>query len=71
MKNIRFLSENFQFLLVKFSIYLNRHVFLMTSIFVPFLKGFSQKGKHVSFVKLAEYLPSESVPLKYSLLKVV
>ena len=30
MKNIRvFLSENFQFLMVKFSIYLNRRVFVM------------------------------------------
>ena len=30
MKNIKsFLSENFQFLVVKFSIYLNRRVFLM------------------------------------------
>ena len=29
MKNVRFLSENFQFLEVKFSIYLNRHVFIM------------------------------------------
>ena len=30
MKNIRvFLSENFQFLEVKFSIHLNRHVFVM------------------------------------------
>ena len=30
MKNIRFvLSENFQFLEVKFSVYLNRHVFVM------------------------------------------
>ena len=30
MKNIRFfLSENFPFLVVKFSIYLNRHVFVM------------------------------------------
>ena len=33
MKNIRdFLSENFQFLEVKFSIYLNRHVFVMEPI---------------------------------------
>ena len=32
MKNIRvFLSEKFQFLEVKFSIYLNRHVFVMVS----------------------------------------
>ena len=30
MKNIRFfLSENFHFLVVKFSVYLNRHVFIM------------------------------------------
>ena len=29
MKNISFLSENFQFLKVKFSIYLNRRVFVM------------------------------------------
>ena len=33
MNNIRvFLSENFQFLEAKFSIYLNRHVFVMESI---------------------------------------
>ena len=32
MKNIRvFLSEIFQFLEVKFSIYLNRHVFVMSA----------------------------------------
>ena len=29
MKNIIFFSENFQFLVVNFSIYLNRRVFLM------------------------------------------
>ena len=29
MKNISFLSENFPFLEVKFSIYLNRRVFVM------------------------------------------
>ena len=35
MKNIRlfFLSENFQFLEVKFSMYLNRHVFVMQQMF--------------------------------------
>ena len=34
MKNIRvfFLSENFQFLEEKFSRYLNRHVFVMTTL---------------------------------------
>ena len=31
VKNIKFLSENFQFLEVKFSIYLNRRVFMMIS----------------------------------------
>ena len=31
MKNIRiFLSENFHFLVIKFSVYLNRRVFVMT-----------------------------------------
>ena len=30
MKNRVFLSENFQFLMVKFSIYLNRRVFVMS-----------------------------------------
>ena len=29
MKNIGFLSENFHFLEVKFSIYMNRHVYVM------------------------------------------
>ena len=30
MKNVRFfLSENFHFLVVKFSVYLNRHVFVI------------------------------------------
>ena len=33
-KCLRFLSENFQFLEVKFSIYLNRHVFEMKSFFM-------------------------------------
>ena len=32
MKNIRFLSENVQFLVMKFSIYLNRRVFVMDII---------------------------------------
>ena len=42
MKNIRvfFLSENFQFLEVKFSIYLNRRVFVMAFFF----KDCSNKG---------------------------
>ena len=30
MKNIRILFENFRFLVVKFSIYLNRRVFVMS-----------------------------------------
>ena len=38
MKNIRdLLSENFQFLKVKFSIYLNRRVFIMGEKFCDFL----------------------------------
>ena len=30
-KYLNFLSENFYFLMVKFSVYLNRHVFVMHS----------------------------------------
>ena len=33
-KILEFLSENFQFLVVKFSVYLNRRVFVMTIICV-------------------------------------
>ena len=37
MKNIRvFLSENFQFLEVKFSIYLNRRVFVMSRFIINY-----------------------------------
>ena len=32
MKTIRILSEDFQFLVVKFSIYLNRRVFVMFTL---------------------------------------
>ena len=43
MKNISFLSENFQFFEVKFSIYLNRHVFVMENfvLFYYFLFFFA------------------------------
>ena len=30
-----FLSENFHFLVVKFSVYLNRHVFVMEALHTP------------------------------------
>ena len=40
MKNMSFLSENFQFLEVKFSIYLNRHVFVMRCLLLVKLKHF-------------------------------
>ena len=32
MKNITFLSVNFHFWVVKFSVYLNRHVFAVTDL---------------------------------------
>ena len=56
MKNISFffLSENFQFLEVKFSIYLNRHVFVMF-----FLGRYSSFiGLPVLCACLSEYLQS-------------
>ena len=40
MKNIRiYLSENFHLLLVKFSVYWNRHVFVMTKALVKVAFG--------------------------------
>ena len=48
-KKSKFLSENFQFLVVKFSVYLNRHVFVMIIIFYYYyLKG---NAKYVSEMK--------------------
>ena len=48
MKNIRnFLSENFPFLVVKFSIYLNRRVFVM--IFRKSYKGYNFCAKGYNF----------------------
>ena len=41
MKNINFLSENFLFLEVKFSIYLNRHVCVMLLYHLVCLVKFS------------------------------
>ena len=53
MKNIRvFLSENFQFLEVKFSIYLNRRVFVMGKT-VTF--SFCKKKKKKKKKTMAEY----------------
>ena len=43
-----FLSENFQFLEVKLSIYLNRHVFVMVlCLFVPNLESRDKINKNV------------------------
>ena len=38
-KILEFLSENFQFLMVKFSIYLNRRVFVMSTLVVNATRG--------------------------------
>ena len=40
-----FLSENFQFLEVKFSIYLNRRVYVM-SLLLPVLQGWQSTGQY-------------------------
>ena len=50
MKTIRvFLSENFQFLVVKFSLYLNRSVFVMGSNAVPLLQFLCVRVSMVSY----------------------
>ena len=47
MKNIRFLSENFQFLEVKFSIYMNRRVFVMFSLMRPKINVLDSFIRHI------------------------
>ena len=44
MKHIRILSEHFQFLVVKFSIHLNRRVFVMGAIFPFRVDPFLSRG---------------------------
>ena len=52
MKNIRvFLAENFQFLEVKFSLYLNRRVFVMRAAF------FEKRDKTQLWCKNSENIP--------------
>ena len=47
MKNISvFLSENFHFLVVKFSVYLNRHVFVMGDNFYEMSAYILRKKKN-------------------------
>ena len=48
MKNLRFvLSENFQFLEVKFSIYLNRRVFIMS---LYFMRSMFSRATFIDFI---------------------
>ena len=49
MKNVRFLSENFQFLLGKFSIYLDRRVYV-----IPHMNPLLKKG---SILKGSKFFP--------------
>ena len=56
-KTSEFLSEEFQFLVVKFSIYLNRRVFIMCHF----------KGTSVSFTYLTFFISSSSALERYVL----
>ena len=47
MKNIRILSENFHFLLAKFSVYFNKHVFVMRSMIIIIIFFFAGLGGSV------------------------
>ena len=60
MKNIRvFLSENFHFLVVKFSVYLNRHVFVMTGVYRDIHYFF------ISLLKNKDCGYSQELPTRY------
>ena len=67
MKNIRvFLSENFQFLEVKFSIYLNRRPFIMVD--QPYLMLYTAKASmtRTSMARLPWLIPTQFlVPRKF------
>ena len=77
MKTIRVFTENFQFLEVKFSIYLNRRVSVMhrANIFATILEnGYSLKGKnleHFFFFKRRSLFRKESVCKANRVTKVV
>ena len=53
-----FLSENFHFLLVKFSVYLNRHVFVICLHFTetPFQKGLAMQESIHNVITVTLYL---------------
>ena len=53
MKNIRILSENFNFLMVRFSVYLNSLVFVMDNILFIFGVQSIQQESHVKVHILA------------------
>ena len=50
MKNIRIFSENFDFLVLKFPVYLNRHVFVMWSKFANFCHDLMQNHLHKNYL---------------------
>ena len=52
MKHISFLSENFQFLEAKFSVYLNRRVFVMWCVWAEGVGGWGGGGGVVGFAKI-------------------
>ena len=58
MKNRVFLSENFQFLEVKFSLYLNKHVFVMS---VKIQSVQTLLRYHIIFVLLRTALQEQKV----------
>ena len=58
-KYLNFLSDNFHFLVVNFSVYLNRHVFVM-----PFQKGSGVQESKQEITKVAVLVKnSENPPL--------
>ena len=66
MKNISFLSENFQVLEVKFSIYLNRHVSVMPyEHCCPFSVDIPPEGRQKQFDKVASNEIISSLPLTH------
>ena len=54
------LSENFHFFVIKFSVYLNRHVFVMQwnrdPHFRDFVYSFFQRSTNIEFIELCSFV---------------
>ena len=63
-KMSEFLSENFHFLVVKFSVYLNRHIFVMTVSFVTQEFSATETENNSTDLRLFYHLANNKINLQ-------